>query len=198
MTRKPASTRSCGGDDLLSSAPRQAYLATLLGFAVPTYAHVPLVVNAAGVRLSKRDGAVTLEDLAVQGVSTQYVVNAMARSLGLAVEGEHATAAAMLTHFDPAALPRSLGCSALKPADCWPPKGGSPFWPNSCQTSRALTACRARTAVCASTPSRSADVRAGPRQRHPSIVSSWSRWSIVACSWLRTEFMPMLIRLTMM
>ena len=94
------------GDDLLSSAPRQAYLATLLGFAVPTYAHVPLVVNAAGVRLSKRDGAVTLEDLAVQGVSTQYVVNAMARSLGLAVEGEHATAAAMLTHFDPAALPR--------------------------------------------------------------------------------------------
>ncbi|MCZ4136026.1 tRNA glutamyl-Q(34) synthetase GluQRS, partial [Escherichia coli] len=30
------------GDDLLSSAPRQAYLATLLGHAIPSYAHVPL------------------------------------------------------------------------------------------------------------------------------------------------------------
>lgn len=94
------------GDDLLSSAPRQAYLATLLGFTVPTYAHVPLVVNARGVRLSKRDGAVTLEDLAAQGVSTQDVVDAMARSLGLAVEGESVAAAQLLARFEPAALPR--------------------------------------------------------------------------------------------
>lgn len=93
------------GDDLLASSPRQAYLAALLGFAVPTYAHVPLVVNAAGVRLSKRDGAVTLEDLAAQGVSTQDVVDAMAQSLGMAVEDESVGAADMLTRFDPAALP---------------------------------------------------------------------------------------------
>ncbi len=94
------------GDDLLSSAPRQAYLATLLGFAVPTYAHVPLVVNAAGVRLSKRDGAVTLEDLAAQGVSTQDVVDAMARSLDLADQGETVTAAQLVARFDPVTLPR--------------------------------------------------------------------------------------------
>src|SRR5699024_1545805 len=49
-------------DDLLSSAPRQAYLAHLLELPEPGYAHVPLAVNASGARLAKRDGAVTLRD----------------------------------------------------------------------------------------------------------------------------------------
>src|SRR5699024_4069127 len=49
-------------DDLLSSSPRQAYFATLLGLDVPVYAHVPLVLGPSGKRLAKRDGAVTLAD----------------------------------------------------------------------------------------------------------------------------------------
>src|SRR6478736_272285 len=56
------------GDDLLPSTPRQAYLASLLNMPVPEYAHVPLVLNADGARLAKRDGAVTLADLALAGV----------------------------------------------------------------------------------------------------------------------------------
>lgn len=51
------------GDDLLSSAPRQAYLADLLGFKPPEFVHVPLVLNADGQRLAKRDGAVTLREM---------------------------------------------------------------------------------------------------------------------------------------
>ena len=54
------------GDDLLPSSPRQAYLATLLGYPEPTYAHVPLVLNADGARLAKRDGAVTLAEIGAQ------------------------------------------------------------------------------------------------------------------------------------
>jgi glutamyl-tRNA synthetase len=50
-------------DDLADSAPRQAYLADLLGFRKPTYAHVPLVLGPTGARLAKRDGAVTLRQL---------------------------------------------------------------------------------------------------------------------------------------
>ena len=46
------------GDDLLPSSPRQAYLANLLGYPEPTYAHVALVLNEDGARLAKRDGAV--------------------------------------------------------------------------------------------------------------------------------------------
>ncbi|WP_349828856.1 tRNA glutamyl-Q(34) synthetase GluQRS [Brevibacterium litoralis] len=54
-------------DDLASSAPRQAHLAELLGFALPTYAHVPLVLGPTGARLAKRDGAVTLRELRDRG-----------------------------------------------------------------------------------------------------------------------------------
>jgi len=90
------------GDDLLPSTPRQAYLAALLNIPVPEYAHVPLVLNADGARLAKRDGAVTLTDLAAAGVPVDEVRDALLASLGLpAGPLEHALAV-----FDPAALPR--------------------------------------------------------------------------------------------
>src|SRR5690625_6381286 len=49
-------------DDLLSSAPRQAYLALLLGLPQPGYAHVPLAVNSAGARLDQRGGPAAQRD----------------------------------------------------------------------------------------------------------------------------------------
>ncbi len=56
-------TQVVRADDLLPSAARQLLLYRLLGLTAPTdYAHVPLVVNPAGQRLAKRDGAVTLAD----------------------------------------------------------------------------------------------------------------------------------------
>ena len=90
------------GDDLLSSAPRQAYLATRLGCEPPEYAHVPMVLNAEGVRLSKRDGAITLERLAENGVDGAAVMSMIAESLGMT----GTTASDLLPRFDPAALPR--------------------------------------------------------------------------------------------
>ncbi|OBJ95147.1 tRNA glutamyl-Q synthetase [Mycolicibacterium fortuitum] len=85
------------GDDLLSSSPRQAYLARLLGYPEPTYAHVPLVLNEDGARLAKRDGAVTLAEIGVERALAQ-----ISASLGwppLDLDG-------MLNRFDPSALPR--------------------------------------------------------------------------------------------
>ena len=70
------------GEDLLSSTPRQAHLAGLLGIARPEYAHVPLAVNASGDRLAKRDGAVTLADLAEEGTTTRAAVARIVASLG--------------------------------------------------------------------------------------------------------------------
>ena len=95
------------GDDLLSSAPRQAYLASLLGLPVPEYAHVPLAVNASGQRLAKRDGAVTLADLAAAGHDAADVLALIASSLGLAGPGERVAPALLLSRFDPALLPRA-------------------------------------------------------------------------------------------
>ncbi len=44
------------GLDLLTSTPRQMYLQDVLGFGHPSYAHVPLLLDCLGRRLSKRDG----------------------------------------------------------------------------------------------------------------------------------------------
>jgi glutamyl-tRNA synthetase len=89
------------GDDLLPSSPRQAYLATLLELPTLEYAHVPLVLNAEGKRLAKRDGAVTLADQRALGCSPADVLARLAESLGL----RGSTPAELLDSFDPTALP---------------------------------------------------------------------------------------------
>jgi glutamyl-tRNA synthetase len=94
------------GDDLLPAAVNQAYLAGLLGHPTPTYAHVPLAVNPAGQRLAKRDGAVTLTQLAAIGIGPQAVLGLLAVSLGLARPGEAVTIGDLVDRFDPGRLPR--------------------------------------------------------------------------------------------
>lgn len=91
-------------DDLLTSTPRQLFVATLLGYPPPAYAHVPLVLNATGDRLAKRDGAVTLGDRDAMGQTPESVLAALAASLGLASLGESVTPATLLDRFDPATL----------------------------------------------------------------------------------------------
>jgi len=85
------------GDDLLSSSPRQSYLASLLGHPQPVYAHVPLALNGHGKRLAKRDGAVTLEEL-----GPERAFSLIAESLGAPGAGM----VDLLESFDPAMLPR--------------------------------------------------------------------------------------------
>ena len=94
------------GDDLLSSAPTQAWLARQLELPVPTYAHVPLALNSEGRRLAKRDGAVTLADLAPLGWPPDRVLSMLATSLGLAEPDEPVTIATLLDRFDPVQLSR--------------------------------------------------------------------------------------------
>lgn len=91
------------GDDLLSSAPRQAYLAELLGHRAPEYAHVQLALNAAGARLAKRDGAVTLSQLEQAGQDPAAVRATILDSLNLPT----GSLAEALAAFDPGVLPRT-------------------------------------------------------------------------------------------
>ena len=100
------------GDDLLPSAPRQSYLAQLLGLTQPRYAHVPLALNEEGKRLAKRDGAVTLPQLREAGVEIPTILGWIAASIPVynADGSTHSAdvpvpnAAAILERFDPARM----------------------------------------------------------------------------------------------
>jgi glutamyl-tRNA synthetase len=95
------------GDDLLSSSPRQAWLTCRLGGTPPGYVHVPLAVNRDGARLAKRDGAVSLHDLADEGLSPSDVLGMIAASLGLAEPTERITPVILRARFDPEQIPRT-------------------------------------------------------------------------------------------
>ncbi len=82
------------GDDLLSSAPRQAWLAQLLGGAAPTYAHVGLVLGRDGRRLAKRNGPANLDEAG----GPARVLPWLTASLGL---GEHDDVAGALAAMPP-------------------------------------------------------------------------------------------------
>ncbi|WCZ37755.1 tRNA glutamyl-Q(34) synthetase GluQRS [Corynebacterium jeddahense] len=88
------------GDDLLASAPAQAYLADQLGLVQPIYIHVPLVVGPEGRRLAKRDGAVTLRELLAEQTAGEVVAD-IAGSLGYAGVS---SVAELLERFDPSLL----------------------------------------------------------------------------------------------
>lgn len=102
------------GDDLLPSAPRQAYLASLLGLPQPRYAHVPLALNDEGKRLAKRDGAVTLPQLQEAGVTIPEVLGWIAASIPVPDNSGRPhearvpvpDASAILERFDPALMSR--------------------------------------------------------------------------------------------
>lgn len=102
------------GDDLLPSAPRQAYLAGLLGLPQPRYAHVPLALNEEGKRLAKRDGAVTLPQLQEAGVTIPEVLGWIAASIPVPDNSGRPhearvpvpDASVILERFDPALMSR--------------------------------------------------------------------------------------------
>jgi len=61
------------GEDLFPSTHIHRLLQGLLGYAPPDYCHHPLLTNADGARLSKRDGAVGIRVLRAQGKTPEEV-----------------------------------------------------------------------------------------------------------------------------
>ena len=54
------------GADLLAHTPQQLHVAACLGCAEPSYAHVPVVADAAGLKLSKHNAATAIDDRAAR------------------------------------------------------------------------------------------------------------------------------------
>ncbi len=87
------------GVDLVSSTPRQIQLVRALAGSIPDYAHVPLVLNDKGEKLSKRDQGLTLASLREAGVQPEQLVGYFAFSLGLIDELISLSAGALIDHF---------------------------------------------------------------------------------------------------
>jgi len=102
-------TQVVRGADLLDSTPRQIALARALGFDLPRYAHVPVLVSSLGEKLSKRAGSRRLAEAAGHG-QLPDIVAALLATLGQAPTLERARAT-----FDPARIPRRMEIGLTPP-----------------------------------------------------------------------------------
>jgi len=67
------------GDDHLNNTPRQILLYGALGYAVPAFAHVPMILGADKTRLSKRHGATSVLAYQEMGYLPEALVNYLVR-----------------------------------------------------------------------------------------------------------------------
>jgi len=67
------------GDDHINNTPRQIQLYQALGYPVPAFAHVPMILGADKTRLSKRHGATSVMAYRDQGFLPEALVNYLAR-----------------------------------------------------------------------------------------------------------------------
>jgi len=63
------------GDDHISNTPKQVMLYQALGFPLPEFAHLPLILAKEGGRLSKRTGATAISDYRKMGYLPAALVN---------------------------------------------------------------------------------------------------------------------------
>lgn len=67
------------GDDHLTNAGRQHVIYQAMGWALPTYAHIPLIHGPDGKKLSKRHGAAAVTDYAAMGYLPEAMRNYLVR-----------------------------------------------------------------------------------------------------------------------
>lgn len=66
------------GSEYLTSTPKYNLIYDAFGWEIPTYVHLPLILNEDGQKLSKRLGDKSFEDLIAEGYLTEAVINFIA------------------------------------------------------------------------------------------------------------------------
>jgi glutamyl-tRNA synthetase len=92
------------GCDLLLSTAQQLYLYRLLGVPAPAYAHVPLLCNAAGQRLSKRDASMSMDELR-KHYSPERLIGRLAFLAGLVADASPRSAESLIGSFEIRGIP---------------------------------------------------------------------------------------------
>ncbi|MCC3410540.1 MAG: glutamate--tRNA ligase [Microcoleus sp. PH2017_03_ELD_O_A] len=72
-----AITHVIRGEDHIGNTPKQILLYEALGATIPEFAHTPLILNAQGQKLSKRDGVTSISDFKDMGYIPEALVNYM-------------------------------------------------------------------------------------------------------------------------
>ncbi len=91
-------------DDLWDATGSQVALARALGLPPVRYAHVPLLLDAAGTRYAKRRGDATVAGYRAAGVDPRRLVGALAASAGLLREPRPLAPSELVRGFDVRAL----------------------------------------------------------------------------------------------
>jgi len=68
-------TQIIRGDDHISNTPKQILFYEALGIKPPAFAHMPLMMGADGAKLSKRHGAVSVEEYRKEGFLPEALAN---------------------------------------------------------------------------------------------------------------------------
>jgi len=90
------------GDDHLYNTPKQIVVYEALGFKLPRFYHVPMILGEGGKKLSKRDGAADVMDYKRAGYLPEALLNFLVRLGWSHGDQEIFTMEEMLEHFDPA------------------------------------------------------------------------------------------------
>ncbi len=98
-------TQVVRGEDLTTSTPRQLQLFDALGWAAPSFAHVPLLLGTDGHRLAKRQGSLTVASLRARGATGPELVGLLAGWSGLS-QGAPCTPAELVSGFTWASVRR--------------------------------------------------------------------------------------------
>ncbi len=96
------------GDDHVNNTPRQVQLYEALGFPVPQFAHVPMILGADKARLSKRHGATSVIAYRDMGYLPEALLNYLVRLGWSSGDDEIFSLDEMIHKFDIG----SVGCSA--------------------------------------------------------------------------------------
>lgn len=91
------------GSDLLLSSAQQIYLYDLLGYPAPQFAHVPLLCNEKGIRLSKRDSSLSMEELRKE-YTPSHLIGQLAYIAGILPEPFPISAQGLLPLFSWSAI----------------------------------------------------------------------------------------------
>ncbi len=95
------------GDDHLSNTPKQIVVYNALGFDIPKFYHVPMILNAQGKKLSKRDGATDVMEYKERGYLPEAILNFLIRLGWSHGDQEIFSFTEMLEHFDPKNINKS-------------------------------------------------------------------------------------------